>query len=400
MKRTQEGKTFELINRILDSLQSKSGVDFVFTMKLLDNTEQCVTRLWRQLVQELGEDLTRELVVMVASKPPAGAPFRVFKSLDEVAALAERPRVVIGCSHYTKFDQVYSLVDKLDTGAAAPGASKEGLGCFAGMGRGSVRIHHDELHKYMGCRVEVPDRGKCDLRTKIADVATRAETVLDRVHGYTATPGPIFDPSVAHKDSAKWAVEVVGDKKEQNVDSQNAESRARAAAAERRTHEFWDNVALAPLDKSKLKEEEYAGCDDVQFFEASEESEELKPLDFTARTIQHHAADLFRQGTRVFLPAQAKMESHREMRHLVHSVCRDAVVVTLNSDEKTATYYDGDGRRKVIDLTATEQGFHGLELSQKIAEVVQWEQLERRPLVVTGYFCLGMGQTFLGTGTG
>ena len=66
------------------------------------------------------------------------------------------------------------------------------------------------------------------------------------------------------------------------------------------------------------------------------------------------------------------------------------VVVTLNGVEKNIRYLNDEGKLVTIDLVIKSG-----ELGDLIAGHLHENMIFARPLVITGYLCVGMGQTLV-----
>jgi hypothetical protein len=91
-------------------------------------------------------------------------------------------------------------------------------------------------------------------------------------------------------------------------------------------------------------------------------------------------------GNRCFLPAHIRRVGHVEVRDLIFEKCPQAVVVMMNAMDKSVHFYQEE-ELKVVSLISDT------EVSERISDIISEYELEMRPLVVTGFLCVGMGQT-------
>lgn len=371
VRRTQAGKTFRLIRTIQETLSGNPHtLSIVFTMKLLANTEQTVTRLWDAICASVGMELAFRTVLMVASKKTQDAPFPQRKNLNE-ALKVKGVRVIICCASPARLAEVYGLVERVDKG-------KETLMA------GSVVFHHDELHKYIACKVEhLHTPVVLDLRAAIERIASRRNSVVQKIYGYTATPGPIFDSTIRHKNAVEW----------DNRGEKSLDPSCRCS--------FWKAVERRVKEAQSFEEKDdldYFGVRDMRFAIREARPGEGKPADYTGAVLLENEDELFRNGaTRIFAPASSRTASHDDVRELCFQLSSEVVVVVLNGKDRSVAWRAGKKSRSE-DVSSDAPGC--AELSERIAEVLQKHELLSRPVIVTGYFCLGMGQTLTTEETG
>ena len=214
-------------------------------------------------------------------------------------------------------------------------------------------------------------------------------SVVRKVIGYTATPQPLVE-GVAASNPAQGS----------------------------RPSSIWTAPHLQKLDASVLERSanEYHGTQNMHFVDVERESSAETITDYVGRVLRERASELFppatgndrknRNGNRIFLPAGMKIVSHSQVRQTVFEICPTAVVVVLNGEEKTIIWHDVDvANNKTLQKFSRDLGrdaFPGLELADKIERTFDAELLQNnavdlysRHLVITGYLCLGMGQTLL-----
>ena len=96
---------------------------------------------------------------------------------------------------------------------------------------------------------------------------------------------------------------------------------------------------------------------------------------------------VFENGSRTFVPAHIRRTGHIRVRELIMKKCPTAVVVTINAVDKSIRYME-DSVEHIISLASTQH-----EVCERIANVIDEKGLAQRPLFMTGFLCVGMGQT-------
>ena len=97
--------------------------------------------------------------------------------------------------------------------------------------------------------------------------------------------------------------------------------------------------------------------------------------------------DILAPGTRVFLPGHVRRQGHISVRDLVLDRCPSAVIVIINAKDKSLVYTENDAIVKV-SIASNE-----VEVSERIGQILEERNLMDRTVVVTGFMCVGMGQT-------
>jgi hypothetical protein len=286
-------------------------------MNTLLNNEQFAKRL------EIIEQTYGKGSIVVFSSKYNGTYTHV-KSLDELSATT--PRVVIMCSHHTRY--------------------KEGHEWITDLHEKRVSVYYDELHYY------------------ISTARAYIEAIHDLPHvhsmlGLTATPNPIL------KKRGKWA-----------------------------------SVNLVRHDELVL--DTYAGILDMQFHAVDDvfpieytrpawndyESMDEETIVFITRVMEKDHT-MFQPGSRTFVPAHIRRCGHDEVGQLIHKKCPQAVIITINGVEKSLRFYQDDAKH-TISLVSKQQ-----EVCERIAQVMTEHNLHTRPLFMTGFLCVGMGQTLM-----
>jgi hypothetical protein len=336
---TQQGKTFVAIHDTLAKLTEDArlgrSIHMIFTMNTLLNNNQFALRL-REAETIYGQGS----VVIFASSYDGD--FTHVSSLLELQGLciqeSTTPRIVVMCSHKQRFD--------------------DGLKFLQVLNEGSTHIKRafaicDELHQYIN---------NPNLRLKIETMNNLQ--ITKGIMALTGTPRPIFHPS-----------------------------------------KFWKNIHVHYL--SNYNDENYVGCNEMIFNETDEpsriHSHLITPEEFDEYTklgdkgregigfikyILNMHPEILAPGSRSFIPAYNACVTHTAVRKVVFAQAHDAVVVIINGLEKTLQY-------KVDDYIKTHllSMDNTVEVCERISILFQEHNLYERPLVVTGFNCVGMGQT-------
>ncbi len=96
---------------------------------------------------------------------------------------------------------------------------------------------------------------------------------------------------------------------------------------------------------------------------------------------------VFENGSRTFVPAHIRRAGHTRVRELIMEKCPTAVVVTINAVDKSIRFME-ESVEQTISLASTQH-----EVCERIAAVIHEHGLENHPLFMTGFLCVGMGQT-------
>lgn len=332
---TQLGKTFTAISRINKEIENDithgKSIHVIFTMNTLLNSKQFATRL-----QSIEDTYGKGSVCVLASKP--NGQYKTVKKVVELQGLyvndATCPRVVIMCSNKKRFAEGRQFIEVVN--ASHVNVSR-------------IFVYYDELHSYINLK----------LRKQIETIH-EMENVTG-ILALTATPDKIW-------------------KKEG----------------------FWSNLNNVYINY--FDDSDYAGFKDMQFHCIDDFFKETyvrpHPFDFALLNAQtvgfiKHVLDMHPEildkNTRSFIPAHISQDGHNAVRELVFQRNPDAVVVLLNSKEKNMQYIetiDGVAKKKTISLVSRKE-----EVCETMARVIVEKKLQERPVVITGFHCVSMGQT-------
>ena len=331
---TQFGKTFTAIKRmkyeIAQDEEMGRSIHVVFTMNTLLNNSQFSERL-----NDIEEEYDLNSICIFASKYEGK--YNFVKNLKELKGecLDEYscPRVLVMCSNGKRFEDGTEFIDILN----------RNTGCIIKR----VFIYYDELHKYIND----------DTRRQIERIHD-----MDITHGIialSATPDKIWKSSG-----------------------------------------FWSRLNLVYLND--FNDENYIGyrdmlfncVDDIEYDEnkckiqyPELEKQDRKLMNFTEEILNRNEKILGIR-TRTFIPGLQRVKSHNFIRRMIFNKNKDCVVIMLNGFEKTIKYNDENGRMMTINLNG-----HDDEICNVIGGYIKEYKLEERPIVITGYICVSMGQT-------
>ena len=160
---------------------------------------------------------------------------------------------------------------------------------------------------------------------------------------------------------------------------------------------FWSKIKLIRLDN--FSDSNYGGSKDMIFnciddFFANPyirppvEEIENQTVGFIENVLRKHP-EILGDNTRSFIPAHNRRNVHNSVRDLVFRINNNAVVVVINGVEKTLQYKDCSGNTKTLLLASEDEE----EVCITISRLVLQHNLQTRPIVITGFICVGMGQT-------
>lgn len=330
---TQFGKTFEAINCIKMQFDNddKEGrsIHMVFTMNTLLNNSQFVKRL-----EEIQDKYGKGSVLVFASKY-GGTLYDHVKSLEVLKGRCVNtrtcPRVVVMCSNKYRFEDGVEFLKWIDDAETTVCIKR----CF---------VYYDELHKYINDK----------LRAQIMIV--HALRCVSEIIGLTATPFNIWGTGV------------------------------------------WNNIKIRYV--SDFYEANYCGFKDMEFRNVdfpwkmpvysnfgSKEANALTSS-YIMGCIRRYP-EILADGSRVFIPGHVQKKNHFDIRQRIFEYKRTALVVVLNGEEKTLSYMDPEGDKMFcIHIGGSDE-----EVCTTIAQTIKSKGFGVRPLVITGFLCVGMGQT-------
>jgi hypothetical protein len=326
---TQLGKTFTTISRISDEIDQDNALGRSIHVVFAMNTLLNTAQFANRL--ETIEQMYGKGSVCVFSSTHSGHKYKHVKTLEELmgALILNCPRVIIMCSNSKRYDDGVEFLSVIDK--------------HRGLNVARAFAYYDELHKYINDK----------RRTQIRQI--HELEIVKGITALTATPDTLFQKSG-----------------------------------------FWSKIRLIYLND--LQDSNYAGCMDMIFnhgcsdvfdFRATRNPED-SCIDHIKCVLDNHP-EILSDGSYVFIPAHNTRSSHNSVREMIVEINPMAVVVVINGKEKTIQYID-NGCTKTLLLTSKKDA-NAEEVCETIARLVIEHHLQNRPIVVTGYICVGMGQT-------
>jgi hypothetical protein len=344
---TQSGKTFMTIGHIRNGLerdkrQGEEGLNIIFTMDTILGTEQFARRL------ETIENEYEGSVYIFNSKKTSGkcSKYKHVSNRTELlgkfaeyrAGLGTRPRVIVVCSNQTRFRDALEFIKVMDNLKFVD----------------HIFIYCDELHQYI-------EKGY------IRDQ-------LEEMHNFDIVNGILAITATAEKITMDTG--------------------------------FWSK--LKTLHLKDFDDSDYVGYRDLDFIPVNDffEIPYVRPRGrgFGYRELEEQTIgnifhilsrypNILGENTRSFIPAHVRRTGHQRVRDMVFSLNSQTVVVVINGKEKSLTYTDL--LTGIITVDLEKKGTFNEELSEKISRTLNENNLKSRPLVITGFLCVGMGQTLI-----
>jgi hypothetical protein len=330
---TQYGKTFQAIKRIETEIEENDSTHGKSVHLVFTMNTLLGNKQFAKRLNRIEDKFGRGSVCVFTSK--YNGDYIHVTNRDQLFANCVRktkcPRVIIMCSNSFRFEDVQEFLIDLNEN-------------ITNIKR--VFVYYDELHMYISE----------NLREQIEYIHTLE--IVKWITAFTATPDNIWRPTG-----------------------------------------FWSKLRLLYLDE--FNDTNYVGCRDMIFNTIDDffENPYTRPhiFDFdeldkqTIEFIEHvlmKFPEIIQENTRTFIPAHKRRSSHNEVRDLIFRKNKNAVVVVLNGVEKTLSYKDKKGHTKTHEFTLQEE-----EVCEVIANLIIQQNLQSRPLVITGFLCVGMGQT-------
>ena len=321
---------------------SKRSVHIIYTMNTLLANKQFVARL-----TSLETLYGKGSVVVFASK--YAGKFHHAKTLDTLkgkfmTATANFPRIIVCCSHSVRFNDGVDFINAIDA------IHGDKVRMFA---------YYDELHKY----ITAPK-----IRSQIEGI--HALKSVEGILAMTATPEGIYSTGVWSNITTHYL---------DNLDSPNYIGAS--------NHKFINIDAAGELDE--VTQGFVTAIADAKKAKGVER-DFLRYMAYVLSSRKLLCAD-----ARVFAPAMYRQATHGMVRSLIFKLSPSAVVVVMNGIEKTLSYYDDDGEEVTRAMSCSDD-----EACNVVASLVKKDGLSGRPLVFTGFMCVGMGQTLTCEETG
>ena len=351
---TQMGKTFVIVNKIMESLEQDEeqgrSIHIVLTMNTLLNNKQFSNRL-----SEVNDKYGDGSVCVFASVYKGD-----YKHIKQAAHILNEPeeketkktkatkaewnmpRIVIACSNTKRFNDCFDTIYKLSEGNTAVKR---------------VFVYFDELHKYIKNTV-------CNIRKHIETINDLE--IVSAMYAMSASPNNI------------WSDNKMG---------------------------FWSNINILHIDN--YYDTDYIGYNDTNFIcygdndsaykstknanyaDVGFRDNEIFTMNFIKDTLKKYP-DILSKYSRVFIPANVRRITHNYLRECLFKHEPSCVIIVLNSVEKNIQYKNTDGDT-ISQPIVLKEG----ELGDLIANYMEANNISERPLVYIGFICVGMGQTLV-----
>ena len=148
---------------------------------------------------------------------------------------------------------------------------------------------------------------------------------------------------------------------------------------------FWSKLFLIQLDN--YNDYDYVGYNDMNFVCIDEPNKVF--IEYVDDVLRKHQG-ILKNNTRTFIPAERTCTSHNYIRDIVFNINKNCVVVVINGTNKTLQYNNAN-RKQNIELISKNNNVE--EVSQAISRLIIEYKLQNRPIVITGFICISMGQT-------
>jgi len=330
--KTQMGKTFTAISKICAELQHDDELGRSIHIIFTMNTLLNNKQFAKRLEEKIEKVYGKGSICVFSSKYD-GKYNHVTNEIQLQGVClnsATCPRVVVMCSNKKRFDDGVEFLKVINNNR---------------LHISRAYVYYDELHEYISE----------SLREKIEEIHNLE--IVKSITALTATPNPIFQ-----------------------------------------TSGFWSKIRI--IDLNQFNDSNYIGCNDMIFNRIDDffpipyvrpRSFDYDLLDrYTIGFIEHvliKHPEILSDNTRSFIPAHIRRVGHNTVRDLVFRMNPTSVVIVINGVEKTLQYID-KGHTKTLPLISQDE-----EICETISRLVILHNLQNRPIVITGYICLGMGQT-------
>lgn len=329
---TQQGKTFTTINRI--STEIKQDDEFGRSIHIVFTMNTLLNN--KQFAKRLEsiENIYGKGSICVFSSVYNGKYIHVKDRLQLQGICADEstcPRVIVMCSNHQRYDDGVEFLKVIN---------KNKINIYRAF------AYYDELHKYItpSLRLQIEDIHKLD--------------IVKGIIALSATPDPIF-----------------------------------------KCDGFWSKLRLIELDHFNASN--YVGYKDMIFNCIDNFFTEpyIRPKPFDFNELDKHTIgfisyvldkypEIIKNNTRTFIPAHVRRSGHNMVRDLIFKINKYAVVIVINGFEKTLQYKDHMLNTKTIPLSSEDE-----EVCETISKLIMNYELQTRPIVITGFLCVGMGQT-------
>ena len=340
---TQYGKTFIATNyaskRIQeDSLYGKS-MHIIVTMDNLLNNAQTALR-FNSMLQD-NPDMNGKVAIMSCKK--MSKDFAHISSMKKLQALTVLPQILVVCNNHRQLPHIQQIVSQF-----TPDSDVK-----------RIFLYFDELHKYIKL-------SRSCIETLLLN------PIVTNIIGLTATPATIWsdDP-----DSPWYTLKMLPQPvKEMSPDYNGTKC-----------------MDFAIIDTEEVSQYESEFLEEiVSQLSTADQDDYIDCLRFIEYTLNKDSSDILAPNTMTFIPAASFCHTHRFVRKLVFHLCPQAVIVLINGTEKTLSYRNDELALVTVKLSDNR------EISDGVTQILVSNDIDRtRPIVFTGYICLGMGQTLV-----
>ena len=327
----------------LSCLPTQSGKTFVAINELLANRSNTHGSLHivltmndlmnnSQTVYRVGEHVDPTKIAILSCKKMTKSynHIRNVKQFNTLCMKKGTPEVVFACSNPTRISHINTIIESLKNTTTR------------------VFIYMDEMHKYINST------------RKFVETALQNPTV-EKILGLTATPQSIW----THGEL--WSSVSLLQNEDPSFDSDYVSLKHLSYV-----HTEWCDVDGVELTHRMMK----PSRDVISYF----------------KFVVEKYPEIFDAGTRVFIPANVKQIVHSKVRTYIFDRFRYAVIVVINSTEKTISFYDEVSRGIVSKKLSLKT-----EINKSIYNACIENELDltKRTLCIVGFNCLGMGQTLM-----
>jgi hypothetical protein len=329
---TQIGKTFTAISKICTELQQDDELGRSIHIIFTMNTLLNNKQFAKRLEEKIEKVYGKGSICVLSSK--YDGKYQHVKNEIELQGICLNsdtcPRVVVMCSNKQRFVDGVEFLKVINSNR---------------FHISRAFVYYDELHEYISDT----------LREKIEEIHNLE--IVKSIVALTATPNKLFQ-----------------------------------------TDGFWSKFRT--IEWTQFNDKNYIGCRDMIFncIDDFFETPYVRPRPFDYDLMDRHTIgfieyvltkhpEILMDNTRSFIPAHIRRVGHNAVRDLVFSLNPNSVVIVINGVEKTIQYID-NGNKKTLLLNS-----HDEEICETISRLVFKDNLQHRPIVITGYLCIGMGQT-------
>jgi hypothetical protein len=328
---TQFGKTFISISRA--NIEIDLDVELGKSIHIIFTTNTYLNnKQYAKRLNNIEQKFGTGSICILAAKYKGD--YKHVKSRDELQGLfldeQTCPKVILACSNKRRYDDSVEFLKVLDRNSTS---IKRAF------------VHYDELHTYINE----------NLRKQIEEIHNLE--IVKGILSITATPDNIF------LSSGPWS--------RINKISLDNFNEADYASYHDMIFNLIDNFFPAKYIRPSPFDFDTLASDTIGFI---------------SHVLDKHP-DILNKNARVFIPSHVIRDSHECVRDLVFEKNKQCVVVLINGKEKTIQYYSGINI-KTIPLLSDDE-----EVCETISRLVIKHGLENRPIVVTGFLCVSMGQT-------